>query len=509
MRKMSIKSRILLFTLLPSISVVVVVTAYTLYDHSNELQSSQLSGAKLTVNQLSAVAGLAEFSEGEQALQQLARITLQAKEVTSVRFVDLKKQPIVVLGSSMRLDRSDLAERQVLASGDRDITISTPVRDLQGDLIGWVQVTFSTADTAIRAYRTLIWSLLLLSISVLCAVLLANRTSKQISSSLRRLATTLNRISKGESADITTDSGGELGRLEESVKELTRMISGKDLRYDHERTQKETLDSPQTESAAACAKKDTLEFANISVLAVDDNEANLKLLCALLDDLGVDAASATNGHDAVEMANDSHFDLIFMDVQMPVMNGIEATQRIHALHAGEQHVPVVALTAHAFADEIEDLLNSGMDDYIIKPINESYIKTMLLKWVRFDGGNPPKPVATVVDWELACQLAGGKKELAEEMLSMLLSTMPSDLAQIKAAYDSKNLVSLKDAVHRLHGAIRYCGVPALHSVVENLETVIKQDERERVDDAMKGLFREVGALQTWAAANNQAASLLR
>ena len=72
---MSIKSRILLFTLLPSISVVVVVTAYTLYDHSNELQSSQLSGAKLTVNQLSAVAGLAEFSEGEQALQQLARIT--------------------------------------------------------------------------------------------------------------------------------------------------------------------------------------------------------------------------------------------------------------------------------------------------------------------------------------------------------------------------------------------------------------------------------------------------
>jgi len=245
------------------------------------------------------------------------------------------------------------------------------------------------------------------------------------------------------------------------------------------------------------------EFGNMRVLAVDDNEANLKLVCALLDDLGVDVTAATNGSDAVTLANQSRFDLIFMDVQMPGMNGIEATERIHSLNISEQHTPVVALTAHAFTDEIEHLLNSGMDDYIIKPIDEFYLRAMLLKWVRFDEAKSAKsePSDPIVDWELAYRLAGGKKELAEEMLNMLLSTLPNDLAQIKAAFDSDNLVSLKDAVHRLNGATRYCGVPGLQSIVKDLETLIKQEKQDRLEDAMNQLCLEVDSLQTWAAAN--------
>lgn len=495
-------------TLLPSIGMAVVLTAYLLSERRNDVNSSLLSKAKQSVDQLSTVVGLLEISEDEQTLQQLARITLRSAEVSSVTFIDRDKRAIIMLGTSVQLDQIDLAQQQVLTESDGSITISAPVHDSQGELMGWVQVTFSRADTTITGYQELIGSFLLLSLSALFALLLANQTSRHITNSLQRLTTLLDRICNGEShVEIATDSGGELGKLEESVKELTRIkrISDDELRYDLEQTPQEyqeILDTPPDPSPQTAVHNDTLEFADIRVLAVDDNEANLKLLCILLDDLGVDVTAATNGHEAVELANQSRFDLIFMDVQMPAMSGIEAVERIHALHVAERPAPVVALTAHALKDEIENLLNSGMDDYIIKPINEFYLRTMLLKWVSFDAGKPVKPVAPVVDWELAYQLAGGKKELAEEMLNLLLSSMPDDLAQIKSAYDSHNLVSLQDAVHRLHGAIRYCGVPGLHSLVKNLETMIKQNKWDRLDDAMNQLYREVSSLQSWAVANN-------
>lgn len=505
MRKMSIGSRILLLTLLPSIGMAVVLTAFLLSERSNDVKSTLLSKAKQSVEQLSTVAGLLEFNEDQQTLQQLARITLRSAEVSSVRFIDRDKRTIVVLGKSMQLDQIDLARQQVLTENDRSITISAPVNGSQGELMGWVQVTFSRADTAITGYQERIGSFLLLSLSALFALLLANQTSRHITHSLQRLTTLLDRICSGESrVEIATDSGGELGKLEESIKELTKIkrISDDELRHDLEQTPQEyqeILDTPQDSSPQTAVHIDTLPFADIRVLAVDDNEANLKLLCILLDDLGVDVTAATNGPEAVALAGQSRFDLIFMDVQMPVMSGIEAAERIHALRRA---TPVVALTAHALADEIENLLNSGMDDYIIKPINESCLRTMLLKWVSFDAGKPVKPVAPVVDWKLAYQLAGGKKDLAKEMLSMLLSSMPDDLTQIKSAYDSHNLVSLQDAVHRLHGAIRYCGVPGLHSLVKNLETMIKQDKWDQLDDAMNQLYSEVSSLQSWANANN-------
>lgn len=504
-------------TLLPSIGMAVVLTAYLLSERTNDVNSGLLNMAEQSVDQLSTVAGLLKFSEDEQTLQQLARITLRAAEVSSVRFIDRDKRTIIMLGTSMQRDQIDPAQPQVFTESDRSITISAPVNDSQGELMGWVQVTFSRADTAITGYQELIGSFLLLSLSALFALLLANQTSRHITNSLQRLTTFLDRICSGESrVEIATDSGGELGKLEESVKELTRIkrISDDELRYDPEQTPQEYQEIPDTppySSPQTAVLNDTLEFADIRVLAVDDNEANLKLLCILLDDLGVDVTAATNGHEAVELANQSRFDLIFMDVQMPAMSGIEAAERIHALRVADRPTPVVALTAHALTDEIEDLLNSGMDDYIIKPINEFYLRTMLLKWVSFDAGKPVKPVkpvAPIVDWELAYQLAGGKKELAEEMLSLLLSSMPDDLAQIKSAYDSHNLVSLKDAVHRLHGAIRYCGVPGLHSLVKNLETMIKQNKWDRLDDAMNQLYSEISSLQSWAAANNQTAQSL-
>ena len=179
---MSIGNRILLLTLLPSIGLAVMLTTYVLSDRANELQSRLLSKAEFTVNQLSAMAGLVEFAEDAQTLEKLARITLQAEGVTSVSFIDKNKRPIVSLGTSMQHD--NLAEQQVVTASDRSIQVSAPVNDSQGRLMGWVQVIFSRADTVITGYRELIWSSLLISLSVLFALLLSHQTSKHISTSV-------------------------------------------------------------------------------------------------------------------------------------------------------------------------------------------------------------------------------------------------------------------------------------------------------------------------------------
>jgi len=103
-----------------------------------------------------------------------------------------------------------------------------------------------------------------------------------------------------------------------------------------------------------------------TILAVDDNDANLKLVEALLSDMMIKVHTATNGFEALSKAKQFQYDLIFMDVQMPGMDGIEATERIRAAGCGSYKTPIIALTAHALAEEKKELLNKGFDDYLTK-----------------------------------------------------------------------------------------------------------------------------------------------
>jgi two-component system sensor histidine kinase BarA len=225
----------------------------------------------------------------------------------------------------------------------------------------------------------------------------------------------------------------------------------------------------------------------LRVLAVDDNPANLKLLCALLEDLNVEPVPASDGYQAIRLCKDSGFDLIFMDIQMPGLNGLETTQaiRLHEKESGGTHrTPIVALTAHAMANERETLLKSGMDDYLTKPILESQLIHMLGKWA----GHPPSNATTTetvpvsadradqrltVDWDESIRLAAGKRDLARDMLLMLLNSLEQEKSKIMDACENNRMEALLGHVHYLHGATRYCGVPALRDAAHDLETHIK------------------------------------
>ena len=228
----------------------------------------------------------------------------------------------------------------------------------------------------------------------------------------------------------------------------------------------------------------------IRVMAVDDNSANLRLVCALLEDMEVDAVPASNGPEAILLAQRQHFDLVFMDIQMPGMNGLETTQQIRENEKGSRRVPIIALTAHAMSNERVALPRSGMDDYVTKPIQETQLAHILAKWTAFKRRGPhaaplalkqPTSVAPphtgddgdIVNWTESLRLAAGKEDLARDMLNMLLNSLEAEKHKLATAFGGNDMKALLGHVHYLHGATRYCGVPALRTATHAAETDIK------------------------------------
>lgn len=253
------------------------------------------------------------------------------------------------------------------------------------------------------------------------------------------------------------------------------------------------------------------------VLAVDDNEANLKLIVTLLQDLNLTVQGASSGYEALQHLQKKRFDLVFMDVQMPGMDGTETTARIRTLNNANARLPVIALTAHALSEEREQLLASGFDGYLTKPISQSMIARTLERhtgaglWSEEEpeqGAQTPaiRPSArtrqqSVVDPEACVQLAGGKVDLAEELLSMLLDHVHHDRDAIRSLYAEDDQEGLLERVHKLHGATRYAGVPELRARASRLESMLKQGQAG-IGEAVDELIDAIDRLEHWCRQTN-------
>ena len=119
----------------------------------------------------------------------------------------------------------------------------------------------------------------------------------------------------------------------------------------------------------------------LNVLAVDDNPANLKLITAMLDDLVQEVHSCQNGRQAVELAQRMEFDLIFMDIQMPILDGISATQTIRQEGCNQQ-TPIIAVTAFAYPEDMRRILASGFNGCLPKPVSADNLKRKISEFCR-------------------------------------------------------------------------------------------------------------------------------
>ncbi len=136
---------------------------------------------------------------------------------------------------------------------------------------------------------------------------------------------------------------------------------------------------PQDQPAASTASGPK-PWEQARTLVVDDNKVNLKVAERMLLRLGCEVECAMDGSGAVERVSNSSYDIIFMDCQMPGMDGFEATARIRELQVGE-HTPIVALTANAMEGDREKCLLAGMDDYLAKPVNQEQMREILARWL--------------------------------------------------------------------------------------------------------------------------------
>ena len=247
----------------------------------------------------------------------------------------------------------------------------------------------------------------------------------------------------------------------------------------------------------------------VSVMVVDDHPGNLKLARVFLEELGAEVTACDSGASALEAFGKEDFDLVFMDIQMPGMDGKTTTAKMRAQETGSKHTPIVALTAHALENERRDLLDSGLDDYLSKPISEKQLRHTLEKWVlkttRDDLIQKTEEADVnhleVFDATLARRRAGGREALANEMLTMLLDSLGSDRPAISAAFDRGDDDTLLEKVHKLHGATRYCGTPRLEHAAKALEEALKTGlPRDSFAPMVATLCDEICALEHYCQA---------
>jgi CheY-like chemotaxis protein/HPt (histidine-containing phosphotransfer) domain-containing protein/anti-sigma regulatory factor (Ser/Thr protein kinase) len=211
------------------------------------------------------------------------------------------------------------------------------------------------------------------------------------------------------------------------------------------------------------------------VLLAEDNAVNSRLAARLLEKRGCAVLVATNGAEAIELWSRESVDLILMDVQMPLVDGLEATRRIRENERESgAHVPIVVLTAHAMKGDRERCLDAGADDYLAKPIVPTMLAEVLDRYLaptqaKQDGARSaavPASERPLDPEELLARLEGDRS-LVSEMVSLLDGEAPSLMEQARAALERNDFQTLYRAAHTLKGAIGNFGNgPAFRAAVE-------------------------------------------
>jgi two-component system, sensor histidine kinase len=224
------------------------------------------------------------------------------------------------------------------------------------------------------------------------------------------------------------------------------------------------LDTPPPEALEAAispANQAPTRLTGFRVLVVDDGETNRRLLKLLLTRVGAAVEIAENGLAAVERASAEAFDVILMDMQMPLLDGYSATRE---LRARDVTTPIVALTAHAMAGDRERCLEAGCDDYLTKPVNRNELVAALARLRRETPEAAFRPsIQNSSDTEsdsIGCELDLSDPEV-KDIVGEFVARLPQDLAELRAAWDDRNWLLLHQRSHSLKGTAAMTGFSAL------------------------------------------------
>ncbi|MEN8178679.1 MAG: ATP-binding protein [Pseudomonadota bacterium] len=243
---------------------------------------------------------------------------------------------------------------------------------------------------------------------------------------------------------------------------------------------------PLRDAQPAIHKSNNL-LAGRNILIVDDNEINLKLVNLLLSEQGASVTQAKDGLQAIHVTSDQSYDLILMDVHMPLIKGTDACRQIRMTNNSNQQTPIVALTADAVPQTRHEIIEAGMNGYLLKPIDNSQLLDVILPLLETNSANSPLPDSTdqfkntdtndklpIRDKDKLLKATGGDQFVADDMFDTFIRELPDEIQTIKKHFNASNWEYLWETVHRLHGATSICGVPALNAAVVQLEAVCKK-----------------------------------
>ncbi len=224
---------------------------------------------------------------------------------------------------------------------------------------------------------------------------------------------------------------------------------------------------------------ENLDFDGKKVLLVEDNEINIMVATYALQKLNLDVTNAMNGKDALQQIEKDNFDLILMDIQMPEMDGIEATQIIRKELKSD--IPIIGLSANAFKTEIESCLQKGMNDYITKPFEESDLAKAISKYLTFevkpeqDKFPNEKEVfdsqEKLYDLAEVEQICGNDPELIKSIIGSYLEVLPEEMEKINAAEKANDRETVKNRLHYLKSNIHTLKIDSIISEVDAMSSL--------------------------------------
>ena len=238
---------------------------------------------------------------------------------------------------------------------------------------------------------------------------------------------------------------------------------------------------PEPKSAAPNHLTTDDELRIGHVLVVEDNLMNQKYIGGLLTKWKIPYTLAMDGKTAVEEAKNRSFDIILMDIQMPIMNGYEATVAIRSTHNPNQRVPIIALTASAMLDHRTTALDAGMNDFLTKPFEPAQLMAIFRKYAPAKPAvNEPFAFDKALDQQRLLELNGTDRAYPLEMFDLFLTDIVPEIRQLPALCQSQNWTALSLKAHKLRPTLTMVGLSRLEEKMKELETELQTEVRSNV-----------------------------
>lgn len=243
-------------------------------------------------------------------------------------------------------------------------------------------------------------------------------------------------------------------------------------------------------------EKDETPLRNVKVLLVEDHEINRFMATTILENWHCQVDFATTGKEAVAQVKTNNYDIILMDLQMPEMNGLEATKVIRTELLRE--TPIIALTANAIKGEKDKCFQVGMNAYVSKPFDHEELqlkmKTLLGNQEDVATSTPAREWVNLSGLE---KMTMGNKDFQKQMISLFVEKTPAELEEMRTAVNAGEFEQVSRIAHRLKSSVQYVGHPDLHLDIREIEAWNEKDEvmQKRALNAIEHLYALIEQLQ--------------